>query len=162
MAVQLIWLSTLPRSISLRPADRWPMSFCRSQPVRQRFLFLRAGKSPRIRRRNPLRNLRHSTRCGRIPIGRLPEPTLLNSARFRPHWWTNCTRRGSIYANDHRPNPSLVFLHRDQHGKVRGATLRDTKHQSVFRPCLGNKLYRLVRGRRSRQGGPHSCRRVSH
>ena len=48
--------------------------------------------------------------------------------------------RGSIYANDHRPNLSLVFLHRDQHGKVRGATLRDTKHQSVFRPCLGNKL----------------------
>ncbi len=48
--------------------------------------------------------------------------------------------RGSIYANDHRPNPSLVFLHRDQHGKVRGATLRDTKHQSTFRPCLGNKL----------------------
>ena len=27
---------------------------------------------------------------------------------------------GSIYANDHRPNPSLVFLHRDAHGKVRG------------------------------------------
>lgn len=48
--------------------------------------------------------------------------------------------RGSIYANDHRPNPSLVFLHRDQHGKVRGATLRDTRDQSAFRPCLGNKL----------------------
>jgi hypothetical protein len=48
--------------------------------------------------------------------------------------------RGSIYANAHRPNPSLVFLHRDQHGKVRGATLRDTRQQSVFRPCLGNKL----------------------
>ncbi len=47
---------------------------------------------------------------------------------------------GSIYANDHRPNPSLVFLHRDQHGKVCGASLRDTKHQSVFRPCLGDKL----------------------
>ncbi|MGA7904105.1 MAG: toprim domain-containing protein [Terrimicrobiaceae bacterium] len=48
--------------------------------------------------------------------------------------------RDSVYANSHRPNPSLVFLHRDQHGKVRGASLRDTKHQSVFRPCLGNKL----------------------
>jgi Protein of unknown function (DUF3991)/Toprim-like len=47
---------------------------------------------------------------------------------------------GSIYANDHLPNPSLVFLHRDAHGKVRGATLRDTRHQSAFRPCLGNKL----------------------
>ena len=47
---------------------------------------------------------------------------------------------GSIYANDHPPNPSLVFLHRDPHGKVHGATLRDTRHQSAFRPCLGNKL----------------------
>ena len=47
---------------------------------------------------------------------------------------------GSIYANDHRPNPSLVFLHRDPHGKVRGATLRDTRQESAFRPCLGNKL----------------------
>jgi Toprim-like/Protein of unknown function (DUF3991) len=47
---------------------------------------------------------------------------------------------GSIHANDHRPNPSLVFLHRDAYGKVRGATLRDTKHRSAFRPCLGNKL----------------------
>ncbi len=47
--------------------------------------------------------------------------------------------RGSIYANDHSPNPSLVFLHRDCHGIVRGATLRDTKHQSAFRPCLGSK-----------------------
>ena len=67
------------------------MSFFHSQQARQRFLFLRAGKSPSIPRRNPLRNWRHSTRCGRIPIGRLPEPTLLNSARFRRHWWTNCT-----------------------------------------------------------------------
>jgi hypothetical protein len=47
---------------------------------------------------------------------------------------------GSIYANDHLPNPSLVFLHRDPHGKVRGATLRDTRHHSAFRACLGNKL----------------------
>jgi Toprim-like/Protein of unknown function (DUF3991) len=49
-------------------------------------------------------------------------------------------RGGTIFANDHCPNPSLVFLHRDCHGIVRGATLRDTKHQSAFRPCLGNKL----------------------
>ena len=47
---------------------------------------------------------------------------------------------GTIFANDHRPNPSIVFLHRTQHGKVEGATLRDTRHQSSFRPCLGNKL----------------------
>lgn len=48
--------------------------------------------------------------------------------------------RGSIYANDHRPNPGIVFLHRSHHGKVEGATLRDTVHESSFRPCLGNKL----------------------
>jgi len=48
--------------------------------------------------------------------------------------------RGSIYSNNHRPNPGIVFLHRSQHGKVEGATLRDTKHESSFRPCLGNKL----------------------
>ena len=47
---------------------------------------------------------------------------------------------GTIFANDHRPNPSIVFLHRTEHGKVEGATLRDTRHQSSFRPCLGNKL----------------------
>jgi hypothetical protein len=47
---------------------------------------------------------------------------------------------GTIFANDHRPNPSIVFLHRTQHGKVEGATLRDTRHKSSFRPCLGNKL----------------------
>jgi Protein of unknown function (DUF3991) len=47
---------------------------------------------------------------------------------------------GTIFANDHRPNPSIVFLHRTQRGKVEGATLRDTRQQSSFRPCLGNKL----------------------
>jgi hypothetical protein len=47
---------------------------------------------------------------------------------------------GTVFANNHCPNPSLVFLHRDLQGVVRGATLRDTKHQSAFRPCLGNKL----------------------
>ena len=46
---------------------------------------------------------------------------------------------GSIYANDHHPKPSLVFLHRTEHGKVVGASLRDTRHDSMFRPCLGNK-----------------------
>lgn len=47
---------------------------------------------------------------------------------------------GSIYANDHRPNPSLVFLHRTVCGRVEGATLRDTRDHSKFRPCLGDKL----------------------
>ena len=39
---------------------------------------------------------------------------------------------GTIFANDHRPNPSIVFLHRTQHGKVEGATLRDTWHHPPF------------------------------
>jgi hypothetical protein len=47
---------------------------------------------------------------------------------------------GTIYANHHRPNPSLVFLHRNSQGAVSGATLRDTRHESSFRPTLGNKL----------------------
>lgn len=47
---------------------------------------------------------------------------------------------GSIYANDHRPNPSLVFLHRTACGRVEGASLRDTRTGSKFRPCLGDKL----------------------
>lgn len=48
---------------------------------------------------------------------------------------------GSIYANNHRPNPSLVFLHRTTSGSVVGATLRDTRHESDFCPTLGNKLH---------------------
>jgi hypothetical protein len=47
--------------------------------------------------------------------------------------------RGLIYANNHRPNPSLVFLHSTKEGKIEGATLRDTRHESTFRPSLGNK-----------------------
>lgn len=47
---------------------------------------------------------------------------------------------GTIYCNNHRPNPSLVFLHRNRQGTVCGATLRDTRHESSFRPTLGNKL----------------------
>ncbi len=46
---------------------------------------------------------------------------------------------GKIYSNDHCPNPSVVFLHTDSDGNVKGATLRDTKHQSSFRPSLGDK-----------------------
>ena len=49
-------------------------------------------------------------------------------------------RTGLVYANNHRPNPSLVFSHRDIEGVVRGASLRDTRHDSKFRPTLGNKL----------------------
>jgi len=47
---------------------------------------------------------------------------------------------GMIYANDHRPAPSLVFLHRNENGHLVGATLRDTRPGSSFRPCFGNKL----------------------
>jgi hypothetical protein len=47
---------------------------------------------------------------------------------------------GAIYANAHTPNPGIVFLHRSHQGKVEGATLRDTRDDSSFRPTLGNKL----------------------
>jgi len=47
---------------------------------------------------------------------------------------------GTIYANNHFPNPAVVFLHHTQEGKVAGATLRDTRHESSFCPTLGNKL----------------------
>lgn len=71
------------------------------------------------------------------PVGRA---YLVERRKIPPPLVDELHARGSIYANDHRPNPSLVFLHRDPHGNVRGATLRDTRHQSAFRPCLGNKL----------------------
>lgn len=48
--------------------------------------------------------------------------------------------RGVIYANDHCPNPALVFLHQTKGGTIAGATLRDTRHDSSFRPTLGNKV----------------------
>jgi hypothetical protein len=71
------------------------------------------------------------------PVGRA---YLVEHRKISPALVDELHARGSIFANDHRPNPSLVFLHRDQHGKVRGASLRDTKHQSVSHPCPGNKL----------------------
>jgi len=37
---------------------------------------------------------------------------------------------GTIFANDHRPNPSIVFLHRTQHGKVEGARHYETRGSS--------------------------------
>lgn len=65
---------------------------------------------------------------------------LVETRRIEPAIVDELHAVGSIYANDHRPNPSLVFLHRTECGKVIGATLRDTKHESAFRPTLGNKL----------------------
>lgn len=65
---------------------------------------------------------------------------LVGIRRIEPALLDELHGKGSIYANDHRPNPSLVFLHRTDCGKVIGATLRDTRHESSFRPTLGNKL----------------------
>lgn len=47
---------------------------------------------------------------------------------------------GLIYANNHSPLPSLVFLHRTFDGGVAGATLRDIVEGSRFCPSLGDKL----------------------
>ena len=65
---------------------------------------------------------------------------LVETRRIEPAIVDELHAVGSIYANDHCPNPSLVFLHRTDCGKVVGATLRDTRHESAFRPTLGNKL----------------------
>ncbi len=64
---------------------------------------------------------------------------LVETRKIDPSLVDDLHGRGSIYANNHRPNPGIVFLHRSQHGNVEGATLRDTRHESSFRPCLGNK-----------------------
>lgn len=71
------------------------------------------------------------------PIARV---YLVETRKIEPRIVDELHDRGSIYANNHRPNPALVFLHRTSCGKVTGATLRDTRHQSTFRPTLGNKL----------------------
>lgn len=65
---------------------------------------------------------------------------LLETRKLEPALVDELHAVGSIYANDHRPNPSVVFLHRIDCGKVLGASLRDTRHESSFRPCLGNKV----------------------
>jgi len=65
---------------------------------------------------------------------------LVETRKIEPTIVDELHERGSIYANNHLPNPGIVFLHRTPHGKVEGATLRDTRHESSFRPCLGNKL----------------------
>jgi hypothetical protein len=50
---------------------------------------------------------------------------------------------GQIYANDHLPNPSLVFIHRDLAGQTKGFTLRSTYDPAAgrkkFCPCMGDK-----------------------
>jgi hypothetical protein len=74
---------------------------------------------------------------GNWPIAR---DYLVETRKIDPAIVEELHGRGSIYANNHRPNPGIVFLHRTPHGKVEGATLRDTRHESSFRPCLGNKL----------------------
>ena len=127
------------------------MSSCRSQQVRQPFLFLRVGKSPRIRRRNPSRNSQRIYAVRDDSNWPIARAYLVEQRKISPPLVDELHGRGSIYANDHRPNPSLVFLHRDQHGKVRGATLRDTRHQSAFPSVPWKQAYRLVRGRRSRR-----------
>jgi hypothetical protein len=74
---------------------------------------------------------------GNWPVARA---YLVETRKIEPAIVDELHAGGSIYANDHRPNPGLVFLHRTDCGKVVGATLRDTRHESAFRPTLGNKL----------------------
>jgi len=97
------------------------------------------GKSPENRRR-PFEELAAQyavPSTGNWPVAR---NYLVETRKIAAPLVDELHDRGSIYANNHRPNPGIVFLHRSQHGKVEGATLRDTRHESSFRPCLGNKL----------------------
>ena len=65
---------------------------------------------------------------------------LVETRKIEPGLVDECHKAGTIYANTHTPNPALVFLHHSACGDVVGATLRDTRHESAFRPTLGNKL----------------------
>ena len=140
-AERLIWSCISPRWISPLRAGPWPMNSGRLQQVSPTFPFLavrEASPHPEKKSFEELAAIYAVRDDSNWPIARAY--LIETSARSIRPSWTNCTPCGSIYANDHRPNPSLVFLHRDPHGKVRGATLRDTRQQSAFRPCLGNKL----------------------
>lgn len=65
---------------------------------------------------------------------------LIETRKIDPALVDTLHEQGAIYANTHQPNPGIVFLHHSLSGKVEGATLRDTRHDSSFRPTLGNKL----------------------
>lgn len=65
---------------------------------------------------------------------------LVETRKIEPPTVDELHTAGSVYANNHHPNPGIVFLHRNSSGNVEGASLRDTRHDSSFRPCLGNKL----------------------
>lgn len=74
---------------------------------------------------------------GNWPIARA---YLIETRKIEPAIVDELHAKGSIYANNHHPNPGLVFVHRNSSGTIEGASLRDTRHDSSFRPCLGNKL----------------------
>jgi Protein of unknown function (DUF3991) len=138
--VQLIWLSTFAR-VSFSAACRCLADAFLPLATRQTALSFPKGwqeyqhaEKKSFEELAALYALREDSNW---PIARA---YLVEQRQISPPLVDELQARGSVYANTHWPNPSLVFLHRDQRGKVRGATLRDTKHQSVFRPCLGNKL----------------------
>lgn len=102
-------------------------------------LALPPGKRP-VDRRRPFEELAAQyavPSAGNWPVAR---DYLVETRKIDAVLVDELHQRGAIYANNHRPNPGIVFLHRTQDGKVEGATLRDTRHESSFRPCLGNKL----------------------
>jgi hypothetical protein len=70
---------------------------------------------------------------------RLPKPTWLSIGRFRPAWWTSCMLPARSTPTTIAQSECRIFASRPD-GEVRGATLRDTKHRSAFRPPLGSKL----------------------
>lgn len=97
------------------------------------------GKNPENRRR-PFEELAAKYAVPSSMNWPVARDYLAETRKIEPAVVDELHERGSIYANNHQPNPGIVFLHRTPHGKVEGATLRDTRHESSFRPCLGNKL----------------------
>ena len=113
------------------------MSSLDTQQVRQHLPLLEAGHSPRIRTFQELAAIYAVRDESKWPIARA---YLVEGRKIAADLVDRLHQAGAIFASNRCPNPSLVFLHRDLQGVVRGATLRDSKHQSAFRPCLGNKL----------------------
>lgn len=97
------------------------------------------GKSPECRRR-PFEELAAKYAVPSTMSWPAARDYLVETRGIEPAIVDELHERGSIYANNHQPNPGIVFLHRTEHGKVVGATLRDTRHETHFRPTLGDKL----------------------
>ena len=115
--------------------------------VRPIYHFLAVRDARQLPRRNPLEELmaRYAIRDdSNWPVARA---YLTQTRRIDPAVVDEMHAVGSVYANDHRPNPSLVFLHRDAHGKVPRSY--PSRHETPVRvpPLPRKQTLRVVHGR---------------